>query len=496
MLHPLLYEINTRCWLRDLSDDAGHAITLENVPDAEFIKWQQLGFTHIWLMGVWTSGSRARAQALKSPGLAQAFSEALPGWTESDVAASPYAISAYQVPASLGGEQGLKRFRRKLRDAGLKLLLDFVPNHLGLDHPWLNDRPELFVQAPKPAADTFTQTTANGLKYLAHGKDPYCPAWNDTVQLDYRRSETRAAMSVVLQGVAELCDGVRCDMAMLLLNEVFANTWKQFPSLEPEPKTEFWSDAITAVRRGHAGFLFLAEVYWGLESRLQSLGFDYTYDKTLYDRMVSGEPGAVQRHLLGLAPGLLAGSAHFLENHDEPRIASLLAVAAHRAAALLILGLPGMRFLHEGQLCGFRRRLPVQLARRMREEGNSEIGKMYNKLLAAIHRSAIGQGTPTLLVPNRAWSDNPTGQHFILIQWTGSATSFDLVVVNLAPHHSQCYAPLKLPAGVTTWWTLKDLLGEDRFVRNNDDLNRQGLYLDLPAHGAQILHFEPMAGGA
>src|SRR6516225_8695505 len=168
MLHPLLYEINTRCWLRDLSDDAGHAITLENVPDAEFIKWQQLGFTHIWLMGVWTSGSRARAQALKSPGLAQAFSEALPGWTESDVAASPYAISAYQVPASLGGEQGLKRFRRKLRDAGLKLLLDFVPNHLGLDHPWLNDRPELFVQSPSQTEGTFAQQTKTGPRWLAH----------------------------------------------------------------------------------------------------------------------------------------------------------------------------------------------------------------------------------------------------------------------------------------------------------------------------------------
>jgi hypothetical protein len=296
------------------------------------------------------------------------------------------------------------------------------------------------------------------------------------VQLDYRRADTRAAMLGLLQSVAQLCDGVRCDMAMLLLNVVFANTWNGFPTTQRGPEPEFWTDAISAVRGRYEGFQFLAEVYWGLEPRLQSLGFNYTYDKTLYDRLISWEPGA-----------------HFLENHDEPRIAAKLDFAAHRAAALTILSLPGMRFLHEGQLTGRLRRLPVQLIRRAREPDNPEIRAMYDQMLATIRDSAIGQGTPALLMPGPAWPDNPTAQHFLLIQWKGPALAFDLAVVNQAPHRSQCYAPVNIGDGALQRWALNDLLGSDHFVRNHAELKQRGLYLDLPPHGAQILHFEPTA---
>ncbi len=67
MASPLLYEINTRCWLRALADQAGASVTLANVPDAEFTAWQKLGFSHIWLMGVWTTGPQARAEDGRDP---------------------------------------------------------------------------------------------------------------------------------------------------------------------------------------------------------------------------------------------------------------------------------------------------------------------------------------------------------------------------------------------------------------------------------------------
>lgn len=490
MSQPLLYEINTRCWLRELSDRNGRSITLASVPESEFQLWKHFGFTHIWLMGVWTGGPRARAQALNSHGLARAYSEALPGWIEEDVGASPYSVAAYRVSATLGGEQALRDFRRKLQSFGLKLLLDFVPNHLGLDHPWVTDQPGLFVQSANPDPDTFLANTVLGRRHLACGKDPNWPAWTDTVQLDYRRAQTRALMTELLQQIADLCDGVRCDMAMLLLNDVFANTWKHYPISEPKPGKEFWEEAISVTRRRYPGFLFLAEVYWGLEPRLQSLGFDYTYDKALYDNLVSQSPGAVQRHLLGMPPSCLAASAHFLENHDEPRVASILPESHHQAAALIILGLPGMRFIHEGQLSGARRRLPVQLTHRAQEPEDPKTRSMYDRLLTALQRSLVGIGDHELLAPIEAWATNPTAQHFVLVQWTGSTSAFDVVVVNLAPHPSQCYAPVKLRHTSVASWNLTDLLGTDRFIRRTDELVNRGLYLDVPAHGAQILHFE------
>ena len=341
-----------------------------------------------------------------------------------------------------------------------------------------------------------------GTRWLAHGKDPFFPAWTDSVQLDYRRPATRAAMTDLLLSIAERCDGVRCDMAMLLLNDVFAKTWEHFPLLpdsrsqtgdQQTPITEFWASAVPAIKQAHPDFLFLAEIYWGLEPRLQALGFDYTYDKALYDEIVARNAAGVQHHLLGKLPQFTAASAHFLENHDEHRIASILSPAEHRAAALVVLGLPGMRFLHEGQLYGARRKIPVQLIRRMTEPVDQESEKIYAQLLAELPNSAVGQGKAQLLKPQAAGQDNPTNQNFVIVQWQMKPPDFDLVVVNLAPHRSQCFVPLGVSELSTHNWSMTDLVGPERYLRQGQDLERAGLYLDLAAHGAQLFHFQPAA---
>jgi hypothetical protein len=492
MSYPLLYEVNTRCWLNALSERSATRITLANVPDSELARWQQLGFTHLWLMGVWTTGPRARAEALRHPDLGKVYDQVLPGWQEQDVAGSPYAIAGYQVPPALGGEAGLAEFRRQLRKHELRLLLDFVPNHLGLDHAWVRERPELFVQSPAQVAGTFAQQTSAGPHWLAHGKDPYFAPWTDTVQLDYRRAATRAAMTELLASIAERCDGVRCDMAMLLLNEVFAKTWAQFEVSGSPPASEFWAAAVAATKQAHPGFLFLAEAYWGLEERLQALGFDYTYDKTLYDGLVARDATGVQRHLFEVPARVLAAGAHFLENHDEPRIASLLSPAEQRAAALVILGLPGMRFLHDGQLKGARLKPPVQLARRAVESAQADVESLYERLLTVLPGTAVGTGRGELCRPRAAWAGNPTAGNFVIMQWQKGAPEFDLVVVNLASHRSQCYAPLSVEHLTAHNWRMRDLLGSEQHSRSGEDLQSQGLYLDLPAHGAQLFRFEPI----
>lgn len=493
MSHPLLYEINTRCWLRELSDRHQRAVTLATVPDAEFVRWQQLGFTHIWLMGVWPTGPRARAIALSEPGLRSAYDEVLPGWRDEDVGGSPYSVATYEVASALGGEAGLKDFRARLHQHGMQLILDFVPNHMGIDHGWVGAQPELFVQSAQEVCGTFAQKTAAGPRWIANGKDPYFAPWTDVAQLDYRRSATRAAMQQLLLAIAARCDGVRCDMAMLLLNEVFAKTWAHLPANEPPPAGEFWSAAIAAVKEAHPDFIFMAEVYWGLEGRLQSHGFDYTYDKQLYDELVARHYPQAQHQLLSSPPQYIAASVHFLENHDEPRVAAKLSADENRAAALAILGLPGMRFLHEGQLDGARLKLPVQLARRPAEAAQPEVRAAYEQLLAAIKLSSVGRGQARLLAPRCAWDGNPTGQNFLIVQWQDKAPEFDLVVVNLAPHRSQCYVTLSVPGLAERHWNLRDRLSEESYVRVGSDIAQQGLYLDLPAHGAQVFHFTPAA---
>ena len=438
-MHPLLYELNTRCWLRDLAAQHGQPIHLGNVPEAEFATWKRLGFTHLWLMGTWTTAPQAREAALNDRSVLELFYKALPDWTPTDVAGSPYAIADYRVPAALGGEEGLRLFRARLHAHGLKLVLDFVPNHTGLGHPWLKLKPELFVQAQPGARETFATETGSGTAWIAHGKDPLFPAWPDTAQLDYRRADTQAIMQEQLRDLAARCDGVRCDMAMLLLRDVFAKTWAAFPLTAPVAPGEFWSTAIAAVRREFPSFLFMGEVYWDLERNLQQLGFDYTYDKWLYDHLAYDNYAETQNHLLDVERDFLCRSVHFLENHDEQRAATRFTLEEHRGAALLTFGLPGMRFLHEGQLEGARVRLPVQLTRRPEEAEDARIARFYETLLAALDATAVGRGEFEILRPRSAWSQNSTDHCFVVVQWQSTPDAFDLVVVNLAGQPGQCY---------------------------------------------------------
>ena len=273
---------------------------------------------------------------------------------------------------------------------------------------------------------------------------------------------------------------------------MFRRTWERFPFSAPaEPTAEFWPDAIGRVKQTRPDFLFLAEVYWDLEARLQTMGFDYTYDKRLYDFLITSNFAEVQRHLASHGPRFTKASAHFLENHDEARVAAVLEPKENRAVALVILGLPGLRLLHEGQLGGARVRTPIQLGRRPQESPVPEIAQSYDQLLHVVKDSAVGQGNGIVLPPREAWPGNPTAENFVTVQWQAKPPEFDLVAVNLASHRSQCFAPLSIGNLPDHNWSLRDLLSDERHERRGDDLNTQGLYLDLPAFGAQIFHFEP-----
>ena len=197
--------------------------------------------------------------------------------------------------------------------------------------------------------------------------------------------------------------------------------------------------------------------------------------------------------MLSLPPARLAASAHFLENHDERRVASVLLWPEHRAAALVVAGLPCLRFFHEGQFTGARRQISVHLGRRPAEEPQPKIAAWYDYLLTALAVSAVGRGHGQLLGPRPAWPENPTAQNFVLVQWEAGAGEFDLVVVNLAPHDSQCYAPLTVDGLAGRHWQVKNMLGAEVYEQSSDDLHRSDLYPEVPGQGPLLLHFQAMA---
>jgi hypothetical protein len=488
---PIVYEINTWIWLHQLSQAAGERITLGNVPQAELERIASHGFDAVWLMGVWQRSVGGRQVAREHPGLQTEYAKALPGYTDEDVVGSPYCVAGYTVDAALGDDAGLASLRQRLHQLGLRLMLDFVPNHLAVDHSWLVEHPERLVQGgpdslARQPGNYFTSRNGGQWQVFAHGRDPYFDGWTDTVQIDYRRPATRRAMADLLLSIAQRCDGVRCDMAMLVARDIFVRTWSgQF---DP-PQAEFWPAAITDVHASFPDFLMLAEVYWDMEWDLQQQGFDYTYDKRLYDRLLEGDAMAVRLHLTADLP-YQQHLARFIENHDERRAAAAFGVEQSRAAAVLTLTLPGLRLLHEGQLAGWRVKLPVQLGRRPVEETVPGLPEFYRRLLAAVCHPVFHEGEWRLLEPREEWSGNASHRHIVAHRWRlGDARR--LVVVNLADTAAQCFLPLDFTGLGDRFWRLSDLLTGVEWVRAGNELVQPGLYLDLPAHGHHLLDIRP-----
>ncbi len=293
----------------------------------------------------------------------------------------------YVVDDHLGGPTGLATARRQLRRRGLRLILDFVPNHVAPDHPWVSEHPEYFIQG---SADDARSDPASfievGGKVFACGRDPYFPAWPDVLQLNAFHPGLRQAVIDTISQIAEQCDGIRCDMAMLLLNDIFERTWGGRAGSRPD--ADYWTTVIPAIKGRHPAFKFIAEAYWDLEWELQQQGFDFCYDKKLYDRMEHGPAEHVRQHLLADLP-YQERMVRFIENHDEPRAAAAFTDGKDRAAAVMILTLPGARLLHEGQFEGWRVRLPVFLGRRPAEPVDHDLAAFYDRLLKATRQRPV-----------------------------------------------------------------------------------------------------------
>jgi Alpha amylase, catalytic domain len=474
--YPLLYQINTRVWLHELSRQLGRPATLDDVSDHELDRLAELGFDWLYLLSVWQTGDASRAVSRAQADWRREFEATLPDLREEDIVGSGFAITGYSVAQALGGNAALVRLRRRLKVRGLRLLLDFVPNHMALDHPWVNQHPEYFVAGSEGDLTRAPQNycwvqTGGGKKVLAHGRDPFFPGWPDTLQLNYGQLVLQAAMAEELRNIAQLCDGVRCDMAMLILPDVFERTW----GIHVEP---FWPRAIAGVRREYPRFVLMAEVYWDLEWTLQQQGFDYTYDKRLYDRLHEGHAGPVRDHLRA-GMDFQNKLARFLENHDEPRAAATFTPEVHEAAAVATYLAPGLRFFHQGQFEGYRIRVSPHLGRGPVERVNPMLQGFYQRLLAVLRQPAVRQGHWQLLECLPAWQDNWTSDCFIAYAWEAQAGQRLLTAVNFAANQSQCYVRLPWSDLHQCQWRLQDQLGSARYDRRGDDLETRGLYLDL-----------------
>ncbi len=499
MNNPLLYQINTRILLQERGAELGRRATLDDVPDSLLDWLADQGFEWVWFLGMWQTGNVARQVSMTNPSLRSSYAHELPDFTDADICGSPFAVQSYTANADFGGDQALARLRSRMSRRGLRLMLDFVVNHCAPDHSWASEHPEYFIRGSEEdlarEPQNYTRFRAGGKDViLAYGRDPYFAGWPDTLQLNYRHRGCRQAMMEEILSIAERCDGIRCDMAMLVQPQVFMRTWgdRALPADgSPPDDSPFWSWAISRVKEKRPDFLFTAEVYWDMEWELQQAGFDFTYDKSFYDRLRHGWGKPVREHLLA-ADSYQEHSLRFLENHDEPRAALEFPPEMHQAAAVITFFVRGLRFFHEGQFEGRKVHASMHLSRRPIEPHNEEIHKFYLQLLDCLKHPAFHSGQWRLLECRPAWEGNPTWEQFVAFSWDGGGENF-MIVVNYAPTQGQCYVGLGETGHVGRQMALSDMLSGVSYERDGTDLASRGLYVDMPPYGRHVFALEQVA---
>ncbi len=481
--HPHLYEINTWVWLEEFSARHGRNLGLQDVPGEEWDRLAGLGFDFVYLMGVWRRSLIGRRIFRTEPHNYPNFDAALPSWKMRDIVGSPFSIQDYSPDPRIATAESLRQVHDQLRKRGMGLILDFVPNHTGFDHGWVVQHPDRYIQGSEedfrrdPSAFYLVEREGDGNRFIARGKDPYFAPWSDVAQLNYFNPECRQGMIATLKNIAQYCDGARCDMAMLVTNEIFNRTWGNFLKPWPTPATEFWQEATATL----PDFVWLAEVYWDMEWRMQESGFRFTYDKRLYDRLRDGAAGQVRDHLRADLH-YQSKMARFLENHDEPRCASVFSRERIPSVATALSTLPGMRFYHHGQLDGAKTFVPMPLSHAQPETDDRQMRELYEQLLRCADADVFHSGEWELLDVQPAGDD--TSQDLIAYSWHYQADE-RLIVVNLGSRTAQGKVQ-KAAVGSSQNCLFCDRLSGSEYLWARAALDSDGLYVKLEPYQAHV----------
>ncbi len=482
---PIIYEINAWVWLGELSERYGSAVTLGNIPGREWDSLASFRIDAVWFMGVWERSPEGIRIANADESLLSDFRTTLPDFRTSDNIGSPYCVRRYAVDERLGGKAGLASAREELSKRGIRLILDFVPNQVAPDHAWVDQHPDYLMGGDtRDVEQNRTSFMEINGRVFACGRDTHLPPWLDVLQLNAFSRETREGAVETLKDIADQCDGVRCAMAALLLNDVFEGTWSDRAG--PKPDGEYWAEVIAAVREGRGDFLFIAEGYGDLEWRLQQQGFDYCCDKLLYERMAHGSAESVKLHLTA-EPAYQEKLVRFIENHHEPCAASTFTPEQEQAAAIVMGTLPGAKLLHEGQFEGRRIRLPVFLGRRPCEKPDRYLSEFYRKLLDSVNVPVFRSGRWQLCAQT-GWPDNQSYRNIAAWCWQREEERY-LTVVNLSCSPAQSRVQVPWPDIKGKHWQLLDVFAEDIYERDGDEMIDPGLYIELGPWEFHFLRF-------
>lgn len=355
MNKPIIYQMLPRLWGNDtdnlkvngqLAENGCGKLSSIDTDTLDYLKW--LGCSHVWYTGI-IRHSTQESEA----GCISSHPQFVKG-----KAGSPYAICDYYDVNPYLADDPAKRMEefealvKRTHEAGLKVIIDFVPNHVSRDygkinpasgHPILGENDDRTVhwkpendfyyypgeslklptscpKGTKPYVETPAMATGNN----CFTSEPGINDWYETVKInycDYHTGTWDKMLDIITFWSGKGVDGFRCDMVELV-------------------PPQFFKWLISEAKRAYPALIFIAEVYKKdlYEEYIRNIGFDYLYDKSgLYDTLraiveknadESGMPVELWQSATGITRcwqslgDLQPYMLDFLENHDEQRFAS------------------------------------------------------------------------------------------------------------------------------------------------------------------------------
>lgn len=419
----------------------------------------------IWLMGVWKNSPSSQKIARSMPELQPGYQSVKSNFEPKDVYGSPYSIYDYVPDPLISESNHLTEIHNWFASKNKKLILDFVPNHMAIDSPLVSKYPDYFLKADSNKEDKNTFLHPNGFRYC-YGKDPYFDGWTDTIQWDFSNPEVETYHTQLLRKIAEQCDGVRCDMAMLPLPEVFEKT-------HGKKSVYDWERVIRTIKKEFPEFRFYAEVYWGLEVTLRNQGFDATYDKSLYDALHNKD--LHQTYDL-ISKNSELHSIRFLENHDEGRAEITFGDNAKTYFSLLSAS-PCTILFYDGQELGLTKKIPVQIIGIDEEKENQRTKEFYTRIFSVITNRSN----------DAKFSDVSYSEfHYLPIfaRLITSQNQTELILWNF--HKTTASGWIHYQEGITYQKELKDLVSGETFSQEKKE---DGIYYKLEPNQLQWFTF-------
>ena len=418
---------STYVWLAQLSRQYGRAIErLDQVPDEELQTLANRGLNALWLIGLW---ERSRAsQAIKR----------MRG--QQDAVASAYSLYDYRIADDLGGDYAYRNLRERSARYGIRLASDMVPNHMGIDSPWVIEHPEWFLSRPdrpwpsynfngpdlshdgrveikiedhyydqSDAAVVF-QRRDNGsghTEYVYHGNDGTSFPWNDTAQLNYLRGDVREKVIQTILHVARLFPIIRFDAAMTLARRHVQRLWfplpgsggsipsraeyamsqEQFDYLMPN---EFWREVVDRVAVEVPGTLLLAEAFWLMEGYfVRTLGMHRVYNSAFMNMLRDEENAkyrSVIKNTVEFDPDILKRYVNFMSNPDERTAIDQFGTGdKYFGVCTMMATLPGLPMFGHGQIEAFTEKYGMEYKRpRYDETPNQNLVERHQREIAPL----------------------------------------------------------------------------------------------------------------